>query len=138
MYRKNLTILFAIALIFSFTLGRHALAENIFGNALDLISKSDIGVGTDITSENAEARAARLIGGAITTFISVLGVFFVILAVYAGFVWMNARGRDEEVQRAKDILRTAIIGLIIILLAYSITNFIVSGIYSSVTESTQG
>ena len=45
------------------------------------------------------------------------------LNVYAGFKWMTAGGNEEQVTEAKSLIRNAVIGLIIVLSAYSITIF---------------
>lgn len=66
------------------------------------------------------------IGGIIKTFISILGVIFMAYIVYAGYLWMIARGEEEKVSKARAIIRGSIIGLIIVLFAYAITAFVVS------------
>ena len=43
--------------------------------------------------------------------------------MYAGFLWMTASGNSEQVEKATGILKMAIIGLIIVMAAYSITYF---------------
>ena len=53
--------------------------------------------------------------------LSFLGVLFLCLTLYAGFEWMTAAGNDDKVSKAKTLLQQAVIGLIIILSAYSIT-----------------
>jgi len=45
------------------------------------------------------------------------------LMVYAGFLWMTAGGVEENVTKAKSLLMQAVIGLAIVLSAYSITIF---------------
>ena len=65
-----------------------------------------------------------LIGNIIKVLLGILGIILVILIVYAGFLWMTASGDSDKVTKAKDIIRMAIIGLIIILAAYSITIFV--------------
>lgn len=50
-----------------------------------------------------------------------LGIIFVVLTMYAGFLWMTAGGNEEKVTKAKSLLFQAVIGLAIILTAYSIT-----------------
>lgn len=57
--------------------------------------------------------------------LSLLGVIFVSLIIYAGFLWMTAGGDDKSVGKAKDIIQQAIIGLAITLSAYAITGFVV-------------
>jgi hypothetical protein len=56
--------------------------------------------------------------------LSVIGTIFLALIVYAGFLWMTAGGSEEKVTTAKKLLFQAVIGLIIILSAYTITLFV--------------
>lgn len=56
--------------------------------------------------------------------LSFIGVVFLILMIYAGISWMTAAGNQEKVSKAKDLIINAIIGLIIVLMAYAITSFI--------------
>jgi hypothetical protein len=62
----------------------------------------------------------KVISGALAT----LAFVFFGLALYAGLRWMTARGDESHVEKAKDTLRAAVIGLIIILAAYALTRFI--------------
>ena len=57
-----------------------------------------------------------------------MGVIFLVLMVYAGYLWMTARGTEEQIEKAKKIIMAAMIGLIITLGAYSITAFVVPAI----------
>lgn len=63
---------------------------------------------------------SRIINGAFT----VLGVVSLVLVLYGGAIWMLARGNEEEVRRAQEILKGAVIGLVIIMASYSIANFV--------------
>lgn len=67
----------------------------------------------------------EIIGGIIKTALGILGVVAAILIIYAGYVWMTARGKEERVTKAKETLEAAIIGLVIIMAAYAITYFVV-------------
>lgn len=69
-----------------------------------------------------------LVGRIIRTFLSLLGVFFIGLTIYGGFLWMNARGDAEQVNKAKGVIKDALIGLIIAISAYAITYFVLSSI----------
>jgi len=44
--------------------------------------------------------------------------------VYAGLMWMTAGGNEDRIKKARQILIAAIIGLVIVLSAYAITQFI--------------
>jgi hypothetical protein len=65
-----------------------------------------------------------IIGKIIGGFLGILGSVFVILVIYAGFLWMTAGGNEEQVGKAKKMMTNAVIGLIIVMLAFAITNFI--------------
>ena len=56
--------------------------------------------------------------------LSILGLFFLFLTIYGGFIWMLARGNESEVEKATNIIKAAVIGLIIILISYGLTAFI--------------
>jgi hypothetical protein len=65
--------------------------------------------------------AIGTIVGAILAFV---GVIFFVLMIYGGFLWMMARGNEQEAAKAKDLIVAAVIGLIIVLAAYAITAYI--------------
>ncbi len=56
--------------------------------------------------------------------LSILGILLVVLIIYAGFLWMTAGGNEDQISKAKKIMINAIIGLVLILFAWSITYFI--------------
>ena len=64
--------------------------------------------------------AVNLINAALT----LLALVCVILLVYAGFLWVWARGNQEEVKKSKDIILGTVIGLVIVLSALGITTFV--------------
>lgn len=55
-----------------------------------------------------------------------LGIIAVGLTMYAGFLWMTAKGNEEQIDKAKGFLKNAIIGLAIILSSFAIVSFILS------------
>jgi Na+-driven multidrug efflux pump len=67
----------------------------------------------------------EIIGSVIKSALTLLGVGAALLIIYAGYLWMTARGKEERVTKAKDTLEAAVIGLIIIIAAYAITYFVV-------------
>ncbi len=68
------------------------------------------------------------IGSYIKVALSLSGTIFLALIVYAGFLWMTASGNEEQVTKATDIVKMAVIGLVITLAAFSITTFVISRI----------
>jgi hypothetical protein len=77
---------------------------------------------------------AATIGTVVKAALSMIGILFMLLIIYAGFLWMTARGEEAKVEKAQDIIRAAVIGLIIVLAAYSITNFIVPALIARTTR----
>ncbi len=73
---------------------------------------------------------SETVGKIIKIVLGLLGTIFLVLTVYAGFLWMTAAGEEEKVTKAMSILKTSVIGLIIILAAYSITYFVLSSAFS--------
>jgi len=68
---------------------------------------------------------------------AVLGLFGIILVIYmlfGGYTWMMAAGDQQKVTKAKDTIRNAIIGLIIISMAYAIATFVTSALMQSMTS----
>ena len=67
----------------------------------------------------------------INTLMMFLGLIAVVIILLAGFKWMTAAGNDEEITKAKKLLSSGVIGLIIILSAWGISLFIMEIIVSS-------
>ena len=69
-----------------------------------------------------------MIGKIILTALSLLGIIFLILLIYAGYLWMTASGNEQQVSKAQSIITTAIVGLVIVLSAYSISYFVLNSL----------
>lgn len=75
----------------------------------------------DTTSE--ESSLAVFIGNnIIQPVFGLVGLGFFCLTVYAGVLWMTAQGESKKVDKAKDILVTAVIGTVIVVSSYILTN----------------
>jgi hypothetical protein len=48
--------------------------------------------------------------------------------VVAGFKWMTAAGNEDAIESAKSIMTAAVIGLIITLLAWAISYFVLNSL----------
>lgn len=92
----------------------------------------DISNNMSVLQDKAGYQADMTIGDVVATiiqaFLGLLGVIFVILIILAGYNWMSAAGDEEKITKAKDTIRAAIIGLIIIVAAYSITYFVLGSL----------
>lgn len=100
--------------LFCLFFASEASAASIFGRMRAAGSTSYNVSGTD------EFSMSKLIGQVISVFISLLGVIFVVLIIFAGYNWMTAAGDSGKVDKAKETLWRAVIGLIITVGAYAI------------------
>lgn len=85
---------------------------------------------TEITSDfnlaSGQGDLRATIIGIVQWVLSFLGLVAVIIILYGGFVWMTAGGNEEKISSAKGTLTAGLIGLVIILSAWAITNFVVT------------
>ncbi len=65
-----------------------------------------------------------IIARVIRAALGLLGIVFLVLVLYAGFLWMTSAGQEDRIEQAKKMLLNAVIGLIIILSAYAIVLFV--------------
>src|SRR3989344_3308841 len=64
--------------------------------------------------------AGNVIGAGLT----LVGVLFFLLMIYAGITWMLARGNEEQSKKALNTITAAIIGLVLVIASYAITRFV--------------
>ena len=99
------------------------------------VTKAQVDLSQDIAAKSGykagvtEGTLSETVGKIIKAVLGLLGTVFLALTVYAGVLWMTAAGEEEKVTKATGILKTSVIGLIIILAAYSITYFVLSNLF---------
>ena len=69
-----------------------------------------------------------VVGKLIAAGLSLVAFIFFVLVLYAGITWMVARGDSSKVDKAKDTLESAIIGLVLVISAYAIVNFVLTAL----------
>lgn len=110
-----------IAAPFSFALP--ALAEVDLNEQLDLVNDS-----ADLPSNDLPTTLGTLI----SVFLGLLGIVFLLLTLYAGWLWMTSQGDEKATGKARSILTTAVVGLVILLSAYAISNFVITQLNSAI------
>lgn len=73
-----------------------------------------------------DASLTYVVGLIIQAVLGLLGAIFIILMVYAGYTWMTAAGNEPKIEKAKTMIQTSIIGLVITLSSWAIWTFILS------------
>jgi len=116
----KLRLLFYGMITSAFLFSSQVLAQGGVDKALE---------GLDTAASSAELSQTtldvpQLIGQILSTVLGFTGTIFFILVVWSGILWMTAGGSQENIKKAQDILKAAIVGLIIVLSAYAITRFV--------------
>ncbi len=95
-----------------------------FGSVTEVATNAGYSPSNDLTLD-------QRISSLVATFLSLLGVIFMVLMIYGGYNWMTAAGDEAKIDKAKDTIRAAIIGLIIVIAAYGISVFVISRIWGA-------
>ena len=87
--------------------------------------------GKEAKFDSAQQDPTVIIASVISYALGLIGVLFMLLAIYAGFLWMTAQGNEEQIKKAKTMLVNAVVGVAIVSMAYAITLFIANVVTSS-------
>jgi len=119
---KAKTLFVSLALIF-FAFSPALLSANSW---TDRIGEGGLdAVGTEAYGESGAPKDIQaIIATVIKVVLGLLGIIFVVLLIFAGIKYMTSGGDQEKVKAAVNQIKNAVIGLIIIVAAYSITYFI--------------
>ncbi len=84
-------------------------------------------IGLDRAAEGIfkEGDIPQLVGGVLNGLFAVLGLVFLVLMVYGGMLWMLSEGKEKKTNEARGFIFHSVVGLILILAAFAITNFVV-------------
>jgi hypothetical protein len=118
--RKNILVGFALsAVFFLFNLSGVVYAQrNLLNEANGMLGNTVAETG--IPQDDVTTRLGDVIKVALTA----VGSVFFLLMIYAGFLWMTARGDEGQIDKSKQIISGTIIGLVLVVSAYAITVFV--------------
>ena len=119
-------------MIFSIFFGSVIWAAPNFRNA----SASLSGVGSETGLGDKDL--PTVVGTSINIALSMVGLIFLILTVYAGLLWMTAEGEESKVDKARKMIIAAVIGLTIVMSASGITYLVTSRFETSAPSSVGG
>ncbi len=111
---KNLSKILLI-FTFLFILTTPVLAQDILG--INIIDR-------EVVLSNDDPRTVSV--KIINIVLSFLGLIALVVVLFGGFKWMTSGGNQEQVGQAKKILIAGLIGLVIILLSWGITNYVIT------------
>jgi branched-subunit amino acid transport protein AzlD len=99
-------------------------------SALQQLHAGAKGAGLQEESTDPRIIASKII----KIFLSLVGTVAIFLFVYAGFLLITSHGESEKVKKASKIMTGAVIGILLILLSFSITNFVSNKVQDSITR----
>lgn len=88
--------------------------------------------GVATTSCNGTACIIRIIANVVTVAVNFSGVLLVCYLLYAGFLWMTSDG-DKGVKEAKDMIKNAVAGLVLIAVSFAISSFVLDQLSTIIT-----
>jgi hypothetical protein len=109
---KNVVTALTIGLVYTST--AYAQASNYF------ISPEDCPQGTTCTGT-----FRSVLIGYVNYFLSFLGLLAVFMVIYAGILMVSSAGDEEQAKKGKTIIMWAGIGIILVLLAFTLVNFVI-------------
>lgn len=122
---KQLKIFFFVLAILSITLSSAALASTF-----DTVNSGFANTGKEAGYPAPSGKPAVEFSQAFINYldwtIAIMGALFMILIIYAGYLWLTAFGKDEQVKRAKDLIIQALIGISVIITARLIVELVIT------------
>lgn len=115
-YRGGVTIFIIVALFCLLAVGVQASV----GDAINKLNSTADQAGFDTTKKDVKTVIADLI----PVLLGFLGVIFMLLIIISGFQWMTAGGNTEKINKARQRMINASIGLAVVVLAYALSAFV--------------
>jgi len=78
--------------------------------------------GLDLANQNSDPRIIAV--NIVKYLMTFLGIIAVVIILLGGFKWMTAAGNEDKVDEAKKLIIAGCIGLVIILAAFMIVQFV--------------
>ncbi|MCR4280446.1 MAG: hypothetical protein NUV82_03420 [Candidatus Komeilibacteria bacterium] len=85
-------------------------------------------------AEPAVTSPGYIAGEVIKIALSFIGLIFVIFIIVSGFQWMTAGGNEDAITKARKRMVNATIGLIIVLGAFVITDYVLVRVINIIVE----
>lgn len=141
MIRKYIKSLYAFAIL-AFILCPQRVMAAIFGGDTNVnTTETDMQTGIDKFGTEIERTGIannRDIGDLIIKYVNFILPYLAVAAfaafVYAGILYVTAYGNDEQLGKAKKIMIYAAIGLIIVILSYSIVNLLTESLVKEISN----
>lgn len=126
--------LFAIMALFAVSMFAFAPAADAQGNADNMLwggYQNNVQNATGLGNEDPRQMAASVVN----ILLGFLGIIAVLIILFGGFKWMTAAGNEDQVGQAKKMIGAGVIGLLIILMAFGIAQFVIDALYDATSAT---
>lgn len=72
------------------------------------------------------------VGNLVSVIVGFLGTFLILLIFFGGLLWMTSGGNEDKIASAKRLIASGVVGMVIILMSYSIAGFLASSLSQAV------
>ena len=100
-------------------------ATNAFAQSASFFDNPQGGAAPSAAAQGTLGQNITLI---INYFLGILGLIAVAFLIYAGILMVTAGGNDEQIGKARKVITYAVIGIVIILLSWTIVTFVTSAL----------
>lgn len=108
------------------------------GGGLLIEKLKNVGDATGVPTEaNRAVGLPRFAGQVVRGALALVGLVFFVLTIYGGALWLTAGGNEEQVKKARSVIVRAAIGILIVLFAGAITQFITTYLAQPVTPTSE-
>ena len=83
---------------------------------------------TTLTNPLGENSPEIVIANVINTVFGIVGSLALLMFIYGGLTWMTSAGNKDSVDKGKNIIKWAAIGLVIIFSSYALVRFLITGV----------
>ena len=95
-------------------------------NPLKLLNETSKEAGVSTQRELPE-----VIGSIIQWVLGIVGIILLVMFVYGGVLYATSAGNEDKLETAKKVMLYAILGIVIIALAFVLTRYIISALFVS-------
>jgi len=104
--------------------------DNPFNTAKNLTN--NVGTAAGVQTQNVDL--PTMIGRLVNIALGFVGIVLLVYIVFAGFMWMTAGGDEKKTKDAMAMIKNAVIGLLIVVAAFAISNFVLNSLVNVTTQ----
>lgn len=119
------SLIYTGAVALTAVLGPASAYAQPLGNPFTYSNQQNTTIQRNATGNTTIRSLPEIIGNIINIVLSFMGILLLVYLVYAGFLWMTSSD-SKGPAAAKEMIKNAIIGLIIIVSSFAISNFVLN------------